>query len=87
MLLMQAQAIFGTLPATMPGSEQDTPATIALGKKLYFETNISINRTQSCSSCHLIDNKGAGADNLKTGKGAQGRLATVTIHQQYRPPQ
>lgn len=72
-LLMQAQALFGKLPATMPGSEQDTPAMIALGKKLYFETAISINKTQSCNSCHPIDNKGAGADHLRTGKGAEGK--------------
>lgn len=73
-LLMQARAIFGKLPATMPGSEKDTPAMVALGKKLYFEKAISINKTQSCNSCHPLDNKGAGADNLKTGKGAQGKF-------------
>ena len=71
-LLMQAHALFGKLPATMPGSEKDTPAKIALGKKLYFEKTISINKTQSCNSCHPIDNKGAGTDHLKTGKGALG---------------
>ncbi|WP_319492349.1 cytochrome c peroxidase [uncultured Desulfobacter sp.] len=73
-LLMQAHALFGKLPSTMPGSEKDTPSMIALGKKLYFEKNISINKTQSCNSCHPIDNKGAGADNLKTGKGAEGKF-------------
>ena len=73
-LLMQAQALFGKLPAKMPGSEQDTPAMIALGKKLYFETAISINKSQSCNSCHPINNKGAGADHLNTGKGAEGKF-------------
>lgn len=73
-LLMQAQALFGKLPATMPGSEQDTPAMIALGEMLYFEEGISINQTQSCNSCHPIDNKGTGVDNLKTGKGAEGKF-------------
>jgi cytochrome c peroxidase len=72
-LLTQAQAIFGKLPVTMPGSEHDTLAMIALGKNLYFEKAISINKTQSCNSCHPLDNKGAGADHLKTGKGAQGK--------------
>lgn len=72
-LMMQAQSLFGKLPATMPGSEQDTPAMIALGEKLYFEEAISINNTQSCNSCHPIDNKGPGVDNLKTGKGAEGK--------------
>lgn len=73
-LLKQAQAIFGKLPASMPGSEQDTPAMIALGKQLYFEKAISINKTQSCNSCHPLDSKGAGADHLKTGKGAEGKF-------------
>jgi len=71
---MQAHAPFGKLPATMPGSERDTPAMIELGKKLYFEQGVSINKTQSCNSCHPIDNKGAGADNRKTGKGAEGKF-------------
>ena len=73
-LRMQAQALFGTLPQVMPGSENDTPAMAALGKKLYFEKNISINRTQSCNSCHPLDNNSAGADNLKTGHGALGKF-------------
>ena len=73
-VLLQAHALFGKLPATMPGSEQDTPAMIALGKKLYFEEAVSINNTQSCNSCHPIDNKGASADNRKTGKGAEGKF-------------
>jgi cytochrome c peroxidase len=75
-LMMQAQALFGILPSTMPGSEHDIPAMIALGKKLYFEEDISINKTQSCNSCHPIDNKSAGADHLKTGKGALGKSST-----------
>ena len=73
-LLMQAQALFGKLPSTMPGSEQDTPAMITLGESLYFEKAISINKTQSCNSCHPIDNRGGGADNLKTGEGALGKF-------------
>ncbi len=73
-LLMQGHALFGKLPAIMPGSEQDTPAMIALGKRLYFEEGISINKTQSCNSCHPLDNKSASADNRKTGKGAEGKF-------------
>ena len=73
-LMMQGQALFGKLPATMPGSEHDTTAMIALGKRLYFEEGISINKTQSCNSCHPLDNKGASADNRKTGKGAEGKF-------------
>lgn len=73
-LLMQARALIGTLPDTMPGAEEDTPAMVKLGEKLYFEKAISSNKTQSCNTCHPIDNNHAGADNRKTGLGAEGKI-------------
>ena len=72
-LLMQARALIGTLPDTMPGAENDTPAMVDLGKKLYFEEAISIKKNQSCNTCHPIDNNQAGADNRKTGLGSEGK--------------
>ena len=69
-LRAQAQAFFKPLPAKMPGSENDTPARIALGEKLYFETALSTNGKQSCNSCHQVD--GAGVDNDPTSLGALG---------------
>lgn len=69
-LRAQAGAFFKPLPATMPGSEKDTPAKIALGEKLYFETALSINGTQSCNSCHRVDNKLGGDDGNKVSPGA-----------------
>jgi len=65
-----ALSFFSPLPATMPNSENDTPAQIRLGEKLYFETALSINHTQSCNSCHNINNNGAGVDNLTVSIGA-----------------
>ena len=50
-LQKQASAILGPLPDKMPGSENDTPEKVALGKKLYFEKALSINDSQSCNSC------------------------------------
>lgn len=73
-LLAEARKVFAKLPAKMPGSEQDTPAKIALGKKLYFEKCISINQTQACNSCHRVDENLGGVDNLPTSKGAEGKL-------------
>lgn len=73
-LLMQAQALFGTLPDKMPGGETDTKANVTRGEKLYFESAISANGAQSCNSCHPIDSNGAGADNRKTGLGALGDI-------------
>lgn len=72
-LLKEALAVFDKLPEKMPGSENDTPARVALGEKLYFERAISINHTQSCNDCHRLDNKMGGVDNLPTSPGAEGK--------------
>ncbi len=73
-LLKEAKGVFKPLPDKMPGSENDTEAKIALGKKLYFEEKISINNSQSCNSCHRVDEKLGGVDNLPTSKGAEGEF-------------
>ena len=66
----QAKAIFGTLPAAMPGSENDTPEMIELGRALYFDKRLSVNDSQSCNSCHDVENKGTGVDNKRVSPGA-----------------
>ena len=67
----QANIFFKPLPASMPGSENDSAEKIALGEKLYFETALSINNTQSCNSCHFLDQgKKSGVDNLRVSPGA-----------------
>ena len=68
-LFDRAKQIFGVLPDKMPGGEKDSPALIALGKKLYFETKLSVNGTLSCNSCHNIINAG-GADTKPLSDGA-----------------
>lgn len=75
-LLTKASSIFGVLPNKMPGSENDTPELIELGKKLYFETKLSVNNTMSCNTCHDINNL-AGVDNKPTSPGAlPGKIGT-----------
>lgn len=71
-LQQQASAILGVLPDKMPGSENDTPERIALGKKLYFEKALSINDSQSCNSCHDLNDGNMGVDNEPTSPGAKG---------------
>jgi cytochrome c peroxidase len=71
-VLFEAKIFLGRLPATMPGSEHDTPEQIALGQRLYFERGISCNETQSCHECHLLTGDRAGVDNTPTAKGAMG---------------
>ena len=73
-LLTKAKKVFAPLPEKMPGSENDTPGLIRLGRKLYNETAISVNNTQSCNSCHRLDENLGGVDNQPTSTGARGDL-------------
>jgi len=75
-LISRANRYFGSLPDTMPGSENGTPELIALGKKLFFEKRLSVNDTQSCATCHRLDEGFAGVDNLPTSPGARGEQGT-----------
>lgn len=68
-----ANQMFGALPDKMPGSENDTKEKVALGKKLYFETRLSVNNSQSCNTCHRVDNGIMGVDGEVTSKGALGK--------------
>lgn len=72
-LLAEAQKVFKPLPDKAPGSEKDTVAKIRLGRKLYNEQKMSINGTQSCNSCHRLDENRAGVDNEPTSPGAGGK--------------
>lgn len=73
-LLRKAQRYFSPLPESMPGAERDTPALVGLGKQLFSDTRLSINDTQSCSSCHRIEQGQAGIDHLPTSIGARGEV-------------
>jgi cytochrome c peroxidase len=56
-------------PATIPFPKDNlyTPAKAALGKKLFFDTRLSVTSAQSCASCH---NPGLGwGDGLALGVG------------------
>jgi len=68
-----AQAeLFGQLPGSMPAMDNPaTPAQVALGRMLYYETRLSIDSTVSCNSCHLL---GAyGVDNRPVSLGVKGQ--------------
>ena len=83
-LRAKAKELLGPLPDKMPGSENDTPALIDLGRKLYFEKRLSVNNSQSCNSCHVVDNGGGGVDNEPTSPGAfkkrGGRNSPTTLN-------
>jgi cytochrome c peroxidase len=71
---LAVRIFFKPLPGKMPGSQADTPAMVALGRKLFFEQGISLTKSQSCHDCHQLDQRHAGGDGLPTSKGAKGLL-------------
>lgn len=72
-LRAKALQVIQPLPASMPGCEQDTPALVDLGRRLYFDKRLSVNDTISCNSCHPVDKKRGGVDNEPTSPGAFGK--------------
>ncbi len=73
-LIKTSNELFGVIPDKMPGSENDTLPMINLGRKLFFDTRLSINDNQSCNTCHNVLNKKAGVDNLHLSPGAYGKF-------------
>lgn len=65
-------AAFAPLPNSAPNSANPTsPAKVALGKDLYFDTRLSKAQDISCNSCHNLDT--FGVDNEPTSPGHKGQ--------------
>lgn len=66
----KAKQFFKPIPEKIAGFENVSKEQIELGKKLYFEKRLSINDSQSCNSCHNVENNGPGVDNKPVSDGA-----------------
>lgn len=66
--------IFVPLPAKPPVPKDNpmTPAKIELGKKLFFDSRLSLDGTVSCNSCHNV--MGSGTDNRQFSAGVNHSL-------------
>ncbi len=52
-LMSRAKSVFGPLPTSMPAADNPiTPEKVKLGRILFFEPRISVDRTVSCAKCH-----------------------------------
>ena len=56
-----------------PSDNPQNSAKIALGRKLFFDTRLSLDGSVSCASCH--DPRKAFSDNLAKSKGINGQLS------------
>ncbi|MDH4352032.1 MAG: cytochrome-c peroxidase, partial [Gemmatimonadota bacterium] len=75
-------AVFAPLPASVPSEANPaTPAKVELGWRLYYETQLSADGSQSCNSCHLLDAYGAEPEAVSTGvTGEQGTRNAPTVY-------
>ena len=66
--------------SSLPEHPENNPLTdkkVALGRKLFFDPQLSRDGTVACSSCHRPDHGFANAD--KVAKGIKGRLGTRNV--------
>ena len=75
-------APFAPLPAAVPSAANPaTPAKIDLGWRLYYETQLSADRSQSCNSCHPLNAYGAEREAVSTGvTGQKGGRNAPTVY-------
>ena len=55
-----------------PSDNPTTPAKVELGRRLFYDTRLSVNRSRSCASCHHQER--AFTDGLRVSPGALGHL-------------
>jgi len=87
-LVLSALLLSG-LPSSLVAQASDpvdNPAMIELGKKLFFDTNLSMNRTQSCASCHGPEVGFTGPDSLVNAAGAVEPGAVPARFGNRKPP-
>ncbi len=81
-LAEKAKSMLQPLPASMPNpASEATPAKVALGRMLYYETRLSKNHDISCNSCHQLDNFGVDNEPTSPGhRGARGDRNSPTVY-------
>lgn len=67
---------FRPLASAPTAAPADTPAQVALGRKLFFERALSLNNSQSCNDCHRLDGGLPGTDGLAVARGATCKAGT-----------
>jgi cytochrome c peroxidase len=73
---------FAPLPASVSSQANPaTPAKVDLGWRLYYDTQLSANGSQSCNSCHPLTAYGAQRTAVSTGvKGIRGGRNAPTVY-------
>jgi cytochrome c peroxidase len=74
-IMASANNVFQPLPTEAVNPDNPlTPEKVSLGKALYYDNLLSMNKTQSCNTCHDLETYGV--DNQPTSLGDGGALGT-----------
>jgi len=78
-------------PGAMLAADQNAWTLDQLGEELFFDTNLSSNRTQSCASCHdparaFTDPRGEAASRGADGTSLGDRNAPTAMYAAFVPP-
>jgi len=86
---VEIKAPLGLPPVPVPADNPPTEETIALGRRLYYDPQLSVDSTVSCASCHAP--QFAFADHRQFSRGVGGKLGTrkapTVINSAYSPLQ
>lgn len=86
--------ITGSITLAVPAISHANSAEAELGKALYFDTNLSKNRTQSCATCHnpshgFVDNRDNGIQGMASlgddGHSLGDRHAPTSAYAKFSP--
>lgn len=82
---IKIEAPLGLPPVPVPADNPPTADTIALGRRLYYDTKLSIDGSISCASCHRPDAGFADPNQFSPGVGGKlgGRQAPTVINTAY----
>ena len=73
-------------PGTVSAQDPAEPTLIELGRKMFFDVNLSVNRTQSCASCHDPATGFTGPDAAINAAGAVEEGAILGRFGNRKPP-
>lgn len=86
---VEIKAPLGLPPVPVPVNNKPTAQTVALGKRLYYDSNLSADGTVSCASCHSPEHGFTDGQANSTGVGGQHgkRSAPTVLNAAYNPVQ
>lgn len=70
----------------LPDSLPVDPAKVALGKRLYHDTRLSLDGTISCYTCHVLEKGGVSNPDYRTSEGIYGQFGGInapTVYNAY----